>query len=98
MAIQRRTRAYLEVAQKAARKKLAKAKGTKIGHEIRDAYLTGATAEDVKLLDVASREARKHLDAMIGELDRVNRNLDGVFAEMERIHGRSPTPPAWSDA
>ena len=97
MAIQRRTRVYLEAAQEAALKKLAKAKHTRIAEEICsavDAYLTGATAEDLKLLDAASREARSHLDAMIEELDRVSRKLDGVFAEMERIRGRSPASPA----
>ena len=93
MAIQRQTRVYLEAAQKAALNKLAKAKGTKIAEEIRnavDAYLTGATTENLKPLDAASREAGKHLDAMVEELDAVNRKLDAVFAEMERIRGRSP--------
>lgn len=96
MANLRLTQVYLAPGQKAALQKKAKQKGTKVAEEIRsavDAYLTGATAEDLKLLDVASREAGKHLDAMIEELDAVNAKLDAVFAEMERIHGRSPLEP-----
>ncbi len=91
MAILRLTRVYLERGQKAALQKTAKEKGTKVAEEIRsavDGYLTGATAEDLKLLNAASREARKHLDAMVEELDAVNAKLDAAFTEMENIHGR----------
>jgi len=56
--------------------KRAEAKGTKVAEETRsavDAYSTGVTVEDLKLLDVATRETRRHLAAMIGELDSVSR-------------------------
>ncbi len=94
MATLRLTQVYLKSAQKAALQKKAKAKGTKVAEEIRnavDAYLTGVTAEDLKLLDVATREAKNHLDAVIEKLDAVNKKLDVAFAEMERIHGSSPS-------
>lgn len=101
MASLRLTQVYLESTQKAALQKKAKAKGTKVAEEIRnavDAYLTGVTAEDLKLLDVATREAQTHLDGMIKELDAMNKKLDAAFAEMERIHGRPPSTPAGSAA
>ena len=99
MATLKLTQVYLEPRQKAALQRKAKKMGTKIADEIRsavDAYLTGATAEDLKLLDLAGREAGKHLDAMVEQLDSVNAKLDAVFAEMERIHGRSPSSPVRS--
>jgi hypothetical protein len=88
------TQVYLEKEQKQALQRRAQAKGTKLAEEIRhavDAYLAGVTAEDLELLDAATQEAKKHLDAMVMELDRVNRKLDTAFAEMERIHGSRPS-------
>ena len=99
MATLRLTQVYLEPAQKAALQKRAKAKGTKVAEEIRNAvssYLAGITAEDLKLLDMATRETKKHFDAMIEDLDTVNKKLDVAFAEMERIHGDKPSAPAGS--
>ena len=94
MATLRLTQVYLAPGQKAALQRKAKQKGTKVAEEIRSAvevYLTGATAEDLKLLDAATREARKHLDAMVEDLDAMNAKLDAAFAEMEKIRGRSPS-------
>lgn len=93
----RLTQVYLEPVQKTALQKRAKEKGTKVAEEIRnavDSYLAGVTAEDLKLLDAATLETKKHLDAMIEELDAANKKLDAAFAEMERIHGRKPSASA----
>jgi hypothetical protein len=82
------TQVYLEPEQKRALQERAKARGTKLAEEIRsavDAYLAGVTAEELELLDAATREAKTHLDAMLARLDEANRKLDAVFAERERL-------------
>lgn len=87
------TQIYLEPRQKAALQRKAKAKGTKMAEEVRnavDAYLTGVTAEDLELLDAATLEAKKHLEAMASELDRVNGKLDAALAELDRLRALSP--------
>ena len=89
MATRQLTQVYLEPAQKKALQARARAKGTKVSEEIRsavNAYLAGITPEELELLDSASREAAKELQAMTEALDKTNRKLDAVFAELERIH------------
>jgi hypothetical protein len=93
MATLQLTQVYLEPRQKAALQKRAKAKGTKVAEEIRkavDAYLAGVTAEELELLDAATRTAKLHLDAMAAELDGVNRRVDAALEEMDRIRAESP--------
>jgi hypothetical protein len=46
------------------------------------------SAEDIKLLDVASRKAQRGLTEMIADLDRLNAKLDATFARMDRRHHR----------
>lgn len=87
------TQVYLEPRQKAALRKIARAKGTKVAEEVRDAvdvYLTGVTAEELALLDAATKETKRHIDAMATELDRVNARLDATFADLEKIRAESP--------
>ena len=87
------TQIYLEAAQKTALQKRAKTKGTKVAEEVRnavDAYLAGVSSEELELLNAASLEAKKHLDAMASELKRINAKLDITFAELERIRAQSP--------
>jgi len=93
MATLQLTQVYLEPRQKAALQRRAKAKGTKVAEEIRkavDAYLAGITAEELELLDLATRAAKAHLDAMATDLERVNRRVDSALAEMDRIRAESP--------
>ena len=93
MATLQLTQVYLEPRQKAALQRKAKAKGTKLAEEIRnavDAYLAGVTAEELELLDTATLQAKGHLDAMAAELERTNKRVDAVLAEMTRIRAESP--------
>jgi hypothetical protein len=93
MATLQLTQVYLEPRQKAALQKRAKAKGTKVAEEIRkavDAYLAGVTAEELELLDAATRTAKVQLEEMAAELDGVNRRVDAALDEMDRIRAESP--------
>jgi predicted DNA-binding protein len=83
------TQVYLEREQKKRLQARAKANGTKVAEEVRraiDAYLTGVSAEELRLLDIGTRRAEKHLAEMAGELDRVNAKLDAAFAQLDRQH------------
>jgi guanylate kinase len=93
MATLQLTQVYLEPRQKAALQRRAKARGTKVAEEIRkavDAYLAGVTAEELELLDAATRTAKVQLDAMVAELEGVNRRVDAALDEMDRIRAGSP--------
>ena len=93
MATLQLTQVYLEPRQKAALQRKAKSKGTKLAEEIRnavDAYLAGVTAEELELLDAATKAAKRDLDEMVAELDRTNRRVDAVLAEMTRLRAESP--------
>jgi guanylate kinase len=93
MATLQLTQVYLEPRQKAALQRRAKAKGTKVAEEIRkavDAYLAGVTAEELELLDAATRAAKVDLDQMAADLERVNRRVDATLAEMDRVRAESP--------
>jgi guanylate kinase len=93
MATLQLTQVYLEPRQKAALQRRAKARGTKVAEEIRkavDAYLAGVTAEELELLDAATRAAKLDLDQMAADLERVNRRVDATLAEMDRVRAESP--------
>lgn len=82
------TRIYLEPSQKKALQARAKARGTKLAEEVRhavDTYLAGVTRDELALLDYATREAEKHLDAMARKLDATNRKLDYLFSQMQKV-------------
>jgi len=85
------TQIYLKREQKKRLQARAKANGTKVTEEVRraiDAYLAGVSPEELKLLDIGTRRAEKHLAEMAGELDRVNAKLDAAFAQLDRQHRR----------
>ena len=87
------TQVYLEPKQKAALQRRAKAKGTKVAEEIRnaiDAYLAGVTVQELEMLDAATKEAAGHYEAMAAELDRVNRRVDDVLASVRKLRVESP--------
>ena len=78
---------YLEPGQKKGLQAKAKANGTKVAEEVRravDAYLSGISPEDLRLLDEGTRKAQRHLAEMANELDRVNAALDAAFAQLTR--------------
>ena len=82
------TQVYLDASQKAALQKKARANGTKVAEEIRnavDAYLAGVTTDELALLDAASRQAARELQAMSESLDATNGKLDAVFTELEQL-------------
>jgi len=87
------TQVYLEPKQKEALQRRARAKGRKLAEEIRralDAYLAGVSMEELALLDAATRETKRHLDAMAKDLNRLNTRADGALAEMDRLRAESP--------
>jgi hypothetical protein len=90
------TQVYLERDQKKRLQARAKANGTKVAEEVRraiDAYLSGVSPDELRLLDIGTRRAEKHLAEMAGELDRVNAKLDAAFAQLDRQH-RKPRKAA----
>lgn len=87
------TQVYLEPRQKEALQRRARAKGTRLAEEIRsavDAYLAGVSAEELTLLDAATREAKQHLDAMAFDLKRLNAKVDRTLAQIDRLRVESP--------
>ncbi|MGH8473585.1 MAG: hypothetical protein ACREVJ_14255 [Gammaproteobacteria bacterium] len=83
---------YVAPEQRKALQRRAKAQGTKVAEEIRhaiDAYLAGISKEELALLDTATREAAKHIQAMTKRLAGTNKRLDAVFAELERMRAKS---------
>jgi hypothetical protein len=96
MATLQLTQVYLEPRQKAALQKRARARGGKLAEEVRnavDAYLAGVTAEELELLDAATREAKRHLDEMAAELGRINQRVDAALDELKRLRAESPVAP-----
>jgi hypothetical protein len=80
------TQIYLDRAQKSALQRRARARGTKLAEEVRnavDAYLAGVGPEELKLLDQATARAQKDLTAMAERLDATNRRLDELFARLD---------------
>ncbi len=88
------TNVYLERKQKEALARRAKARGTNLSAEIRsaiDAYLAGVSAEELQLLDEATRKAEAEIKEMGAILDRANARARRFFKEIERL--RSADPP-----
>lgn len=88
------TQVHLEPRQKAELQRRATANGTKVAEEIRkavDAYLAGVTAEELEVLDAATRAAKALLDGMAADLERVNRRVDAALVEMGRVRASART-------
>ncbi len=84
------TNFHLGRSQKQALRARAKAKGTNVAEEIRnavDAYLSGVTPDELALLDAATRRASEDIAEMNAMLEATNRNAARVFAELEKLRG-----------
>jgi F0F1-type ATP synthase membrane subunit b/b' len=81
------TQVYLEREQKKALQARAKANGTKVAEEVRraiDAYLSGISPDDLRLLDAGTRKAERDLVEMADELARLNAALDAGLDRLTR--------------
>ena len=82
------TQIYLDPLQKKALAARAKERGRKPSEGYReavDAYVAGATIEDLQLLDAATRHAESDIQEMIRTLDAGKKRADKFFAEIEKI-------------
>jgi hypothetical protein len=87
------TNLHLRRSQKRALKERAKAKGTNVAEEIRnavDAYLAGVTPEELQLLDAATKQAESAIAEMNAMLAATNRRAEQVFAELEALRAARP--------
>ena len=78
---------YVTGAQKRQLQKRARARGTSVAAEVRsaiDTHLAGVDANELVLLDAATRQAERDIREMVERLERANRKLDAVLAERER--------------
>jgi hypothetical protein len=88
------TNIYLEQAQKKAIARKASANGTNVSVEIRnavDAYLAGLGADELRLLDAATRQAQIEIDQMNAILDAGQARASKFFSEIEKIKAQTPT-------
>lgn len=86
------TQVYLDPQQKKALAARGKERGRKPSEAFReavDAYVAGATIEDLNLLDAATRHAESEIDEMIRVLDAGKKRADKFFAEIEKIKKNS---------
>lgn len=82
------TNVHLGRSQKQALRQRAKVKGTNMAEEIRravDAYLSGATPEDLVLLDAATLQTERAITEMSDLLAATNHKADAIFAELEKL-------------
>jgi len=82
------TNVYLERKQKEALARKAKARGTSLSAEVRsaiDAYLAGVSAENLQLLDEATRRAETEINEMNAILDRANARAQRFFKEIDQL-------------
>ena len=76
---------YPERAKKRSLKRRAKAEHTSLSEGIRraiDAYFSGISHGEVRLLDAGTRKAEEHIREIVSELDRLNARLDAAFAQL----------------
>lgn len=82
------TNVYLEQAQKKAIARKAKLNGTNVSVEIRqavDAYLAGVSAEELRMLDAATRQAKVEIDEMVATLDAGQARARKFFAAIGKL-------------
>jgi hypothetical protein len=82
------TQVYLEPEQKKSLALRAKEMGRKPSEAIRDAvdaFIAGVTVDDLKLLDISTRQAEKDLKEMVAVLDAGQKRANKFFAEIKKI-------------
>ena len=80
---------YLTPAQKKALQRKAKARSASVASEVRnalDAYLEGVLPAELQLLDAATKQAQKDIDAMRRRLDQANRKVQEILRQREALH------------
>lgn len=88
MATLQLTQVYLEPTQKTALSKKAKAAKVGVSEVIRDAvdaYLSGITVDELRLLDSGTKQAEAELGAMVLQLKATNAKLDHAFRTIEAL-------------
>ena len=83
---------YLDSKQKKALARKAKANGTNLSVEIRnavDAYLAGVTVNELKMLDAATKRAKADLDAINAILDSGQRRAAKFFRDIEAARAKA---------
>ena len=86
------TQVYLDPVQKKSLIARAKEIGRKPSEAIRDAidaYVAGVTVDDLKLLDIATKQAEKDIKEMVTVLDAGQKRAVKFFAEIEKIKAAS---------
>ncbi len=92
MATLQLTQVYLEPSQKVALSKKAKAAKVGVSEVIRDAvdaYLSGITVDELRLLDSATKQAGAELDAMAQQLKATNARLDSAFRTIATLQTKA---------
>jgi gamma-glutamylcysteine synthetase len=87
------TQIHFRPEQKKKLQARARANKSNVAEEVRkavDAYLTGVTAEELELLDAATKNVEVMLAEMAAALDATNRKAERIFAEMAALHGGVP--------
>ena len=80
---------YLSPSQKRALQKKAKARSASMAAEVRnalDAYLDGVLPEELHLLDAATKQAQKDIDAMRKRLDEANHKVEDILRQRKALH------------
>lgn len=92
MATLQLTQVYLDPNQKAALSKKAKAAKVGVSEVIRDAvdaYLSGITVDELRLLDSATKQAGAELDAMAQQLKATNATVDNAFSTIATLQTKA---------
>jgi len=74
---------YVTDSQKRQLRKQARTRGTSVATEVRsaiDTHLSGVSADELALLDAATRQAERDIREMVERLDRANKKLDAVLS------------------
>jgi hypothetical protein len=82
------TMVYLTPEQKSGLAKRAQQRKTKVAAEIRsavDAYLTGATPQELEMLDAATRRAKVEIDAMLKTADAILESHAAFLKAMRKL-------------
>lgn len=79
---------YVTDSQKRQLRRQAKTRGTSVATEVRsaiDTHLSGVSADELALLDAATRQAERDIQEMVARLERANKKLDAVLAGRGRL-------------